>query len=67
MLDEGMVEALFENLVSELGPDIVGLHLINLAKAAVEGKISPNDNSLVKEALIELLAHTNEKQQGAFR
>lgn len=67
LLDPAVVEELFQNLLQELGADVVGLHLINLAKIAIEGKLSDSDRSAVQEALGDLLAHANEKSQGPYR
>lgn len=61
LLDEQTIYPLFERLVAELGPDIVGLVLIGLAQAAMEGKVGDEGRKLVRDALNELIEAQEER------
>lgn len=57
-LCEGTVDMLFRSLIEDLGPDIVGLHLMNLAKLRIQGQIG-EQSDIVREALVELFHQTD--------
>lgn len=56
ILDYHEVRTLFERLLPILGPDVVGLLLIELARSALKKQLTIDSRKMLQEVLDELIA-----------